>query len=68
MAKQTMHLKRVAVSAAAVALLGTAGLVSAQGVDRLESTLYPNYVTDDMLLNADIDHQNWLHYGKDYQK
>ena len=67
MVKQTMHFKRVAVSAAAVAFLGATGFVSAQGVDRLESTLYPNYVTDDMLLNADIDHQNWLHYGKDYQ-
>ncbi len=67
MVKQTMHFKRVAVSAAAVALLGASGFVSAQGVDRLESTLYPNYVTDDMLLNADKDQQNWLHYGKDYQ-
>ncbi len=67
MVKQTMHFKRVAVSVTAIALLGATGFVSAQGVDRLESTLYPNYVTDDMLLNADIDHQNWLHYGKDYQ-
>jgi alcohol dehydrogenase (cytochrome c) len=67
MVKQTMHFKRIAVSATAVALLGATGFVAAQGVDRLESTLYPNYVTDDMLLNADIDHQNWLHYGKDYQ-
>ena len=67
MVKQSMHFKRIAVSATAVALLGAAGLVSAQGVDRLESTLYPNYVTDDMLLNADIDQQNWLHYGKDYE-
>ena len=38
-----------------------------QGVDTLESKLYPNYVTDDMLLNADKDAQNWLHYGRDYQ-
>jgi len=67
MVKQSLHFKRVAVSAAAVALLGASGIVSAAGVDRLESTLYPNYVTDDMLLNADKDQQNWLHYGKDYQ-
>ena len=39
----------------------------ANSVDRLESALYPNYVTDDML-NGDIDQQNWMHYGKDYEK
>ena len=66
MVKQS-NFKRVAVSAAAVAFLGASGVVSAVGVDRLESQLYPNYVTDDMLLNADKDHQNWLHYGKDYE-
>ena len=27
----------------------------------------PNFVSDDMLLNADKDANNWLHYGKDYQ-
>ena len=64
MVKQTLHFKRTAV---AVALLSASGMVSAVGVDRLESTLYPNYVTDDMLLNADKDQQNWLHYGKDYE-
>jgi len=42
-------------------------MASAIGVDRLESQLYPNYVTNDMLMNADVDSQNWLHYGKDYQ-
>ena len=63
-----MHnFKRVAVSTAALAMLGASGMASAIGVDRLESTLYPNYVTDDMLMNADVDSQNWLHYGKDYQ-
>ena len=67
MVKQSLHLKRIAVSAAAVALLSASGIVSAVGVDRLESTLYPNYVTDDMLRNADKDHQNWLHYGRDYE-
>jgi alcohol dehydrogenase (cytochrome c) len=63
-----MHnFKRVAVSTAALAMLGATSMASAIGVDRLESTLYPNYVTDDMLMNADVDSQNWLHYGKDYQ-
>ena len=39
------------------------------GVNVLESTFKwrPNYVSDDMLLNADKDANNWLHYGKDYQ-
>lgn len=63
-----MHnFKRVAVSTAALALLGASSMAAAIGVDRLESTLYPNYVTQDMLTNADVDSQNWLHYGKDYQ-
>jgi len=66
MVKHSLHFKHAAVSAVAVALLGASGLVSAVGVDRLESTLYPNYVTPDMLLNADKDQQNWIHYGKDY--
>jgi alcohol dehydrogenase (cytochrome c) len=63
-----MHnFKRVAVSTAALALLGASSMASAIGVDRLETQLYPNYVTNDMLMNADVDSQNWLHYGKDYQ-
>jgi alcohol dehydrogenase (cytochrome c) len=66
MVKHSLHFKRAAVSTVAVALLGASGIVSAVGVDRLESTLYPNYVTPDMLQNADKDQQNWLHYGKDY--
>jgi len=40
--------------------------VSAQGVDVLEAVQRQNYVTDDMLLNADKDPNNWLHYGRDY--
>ena len=67
MVKQSSHFKRAAVSLAAIAAFGASGVVSAQGVDVLESKLYPNYVTDDMLLNADKDAQNWLHYGRDYQ-
>src|SRR6476619_8005736 len=66
MVKQ-LSLKKAALSLAATAALGASGYVSAQGVDSLESKLYPNYVTDDMLLNADKDASNWLLYGRDYQ-
>ena len=39
------------------------------GVNVLEATFKwrPNYVSEDMLINADKDAGNWLHYGKDYQ-
>jgi alcohol dehydrogenase (cytochrome c) len=47
--------------------LGLAPAVLAQGVDELGAIQHPNYVTDDMLLNADKDPNNWLHYGRDYQ-
>jgi alcohol dehydrogenase (cytochrome c) len=67
MVKQSLHLKRAAVSLAAIAAFGASGVVSAQGLDSAESKLFPNYVTDDMLLNADKDAQNWLLYGRDYQ-
>ncbi len=41
--------------------------VAAQGVDELGAEQLANYVTDDMLINADKDPNNWLHYGRDYQ-
>ncbi|HXX11701.1 MAG TPA: PQQ-binding-like beta-propeller repeat protein, partial [Burkholderiales bacterium] len=66
MVKQ-LSLKKAALSLAAAAAMGAAGYASAQGVDTLESKQYPNYVTDDMLLNADKDANNWLLYGRDYQ-
>jgi len=62
-----LSLKNAALTVAAAAAFGASAQVFAQGVDTLESKLYPRYVTDDMLLNADKDTQNWLHYGKDYQ-
>jgi alcohol dehydrogenase (cytochrome c) len=44
-----------------------AGPIWAQGVDVLGAAKQtPNYVTDDMLLNADKDSNNWLLYGRDY--
>ena len=57
-------LKHFAVTLLAI---GFSANVMAIGVDRLESTLYPNFVTQDMLNNGAVDHQNWLHYGKDYE-
>jgi alcohol dehydrogenase (cytochrome c) len=57
-------LKRAAVvSALAVASSGA----WATGLEEAEARLYANYVTDDMLLNADKDASNWLLYGRDYQ-
>jgi alcohol dehydrogenase (cytochrome c) len=69
MTKQSLHIKRAAVSIAAIAAIGASGVVSAIGVDTLEirGRHAPNYVSDQMLLNADKDAQNWLHYGKDYE-
>lgn len=63
MVKQLL-LKRAAV---VVALSVAAGGVWAQGLDEAGAKLYPNFVTDDMLLNADKDASNWLLYGRDYQ-
>jgi alcohol dehydrogenase (cytochrome c) len=64
----------------AAALLGALALAAAPlargqdaepplGVNVLEASFKwrPNYVSDDMLLHADKDANNWLHYGKDYQ-
>jgi len=55
--------------------LGVVNIVHAEdpepplGINVLEATFNwrPNYVSDDMLINADKDANNWLHYGKDYQ-
>lgn len=63
MVKQLL-LNRAAVVAAFALASGGAW---AQGLDEAAAKLYPNYVTDDMLLNADKDAQNWLLYGRDYQ-
>ncbi len=62
--KYLTKLKHFAVTLLAI---GFSANVMAIGVDRLESTLYPNFVTQDMLNNGAVDHQNWLHYGKDYE-
>ena len=62
-----LSLKKAALSLAAAAALGASAQISAQGLDSAESKLFPNYVTDDMLLNADKNAANWLLYGKDYQ-
>ncbi len=57
-------LKYLKVAAIAAAVVG--GQAFAQGLDEAGAYLYSNYVTDDMLLNADKDANNWLHYGRDY--
>lgn len=47
---------------------GLATSAYAQGIDILEAPKQqPNYVSDDMLLNADKDPMNWMHYGRDYE-
>lgn len=56
----------------AVVGAGSAGAADPEpplGINVLEATFKwrPNFVSDDMLLNADKDANNWLHYGKDYQ-
>ena len=50
-----------AVFAATLCMISSA---FAQGVDVLRGGggTQPNYVTDDMLLNADKDPMNWMHY------
>ena len=59
-----------------VATLGAALLAGAFGfataaqaqVDELGAApQQPNYVSDDMLMNAGKDPANWLHYGRDYE-
>ena len=57
------------VSAVFAVTLGMISSAFAQGVDVLRGGggAQPNYVTDDMLLHADVDPMNWMHYGKDYQ-
>ena len=41
--------------------------LNALGVEELAGKHISHYVSDDMLLNADKDPNNWLHYGRDYE-
>jgi len=54
------------VAAVFTATLGMISSAFAQGVDVLRGGggAQPNYVTDNMLLNAHVDPMNWMHYGK----
>jgi alcohol dehydrogenase (cytochrome c) len=63
-----MH-KKMAGIVACTALLGLSLSINthALGVNVLEGKHLNNFVTDDMLLNADKDPNNWLHYGRDYE-
>ena len=65
----TKILKYGFVAAVFAATLGMISSAFAQGVDVLRGGggAQPNYVTDDMLLNAHVDPMNWMHYGKDYE-
>lgn len=63
MVKQLLLKRAAVVSALAVASSGA----WATGLEEAEARLFANYVTDDMLLNADKDASNWLLYGRDYQ-
>lgn len=61
---------------AAAIVVGSASIPQARaadaepplGIDTLEAGFkwQPNYVSDDMLINADKDANNWLNYGKGY--
>jgi alcohol dehydrogenase (cytochrome c) len=60
-------LPRLIALCAGVSCLGLAAGARAQGLDDASAPKQtPNYVTDDMLLNADKDASNWLLYGRDY--
>jgi alcohol dehydrogenase (cytochrome c) len=47
-------------------LLPTPVRAQIPGLEVVEAVQRPEYVTDDMLLNADKDPNNWLLYGRDY--
>lgn len=47
--------------------LGAGPALSDLGVKTLEGKHVQYYVTEDMLLNADKDPNNWLMYGRDYE-
>jgi alcohol dehydrogenase (cytochrome c) len=52
---------------ASLVYLGLGAGARAQGLDDASAQKQtPNFVTDDMLLNADKDASNWLLYGRDY--
>ncbi len=55
-----------ALAIAAVQLVLVSGS-QALGVDVLEGRHSSHHVTDDMLINADKDPNNWLHYNRDYE-
>jgi alcohol dehydrogenase (cytochrome c) len=61
------RLPRLIALCASLACLGLGAGAWAQGLDDASAQKQtPNFVTDDMLLNADKDASNWLLYGRDY--
>src|SRR5690242_15927517 len=64
---QTQFSRKLIALCASMACLGLGTGVRAQGLDDASAPKQtPNFVTDDMLLNADKDASNWLLYGRDY--
>ena len=64
----TRHLRTGAAALGAAALAFGFGSAAQAQVDELGAApQQPNYVSDDMLMNADKDPANWLHYGRDYE-
>ncbi|HIE68977.1 MAG TPA: PQQ-dependent dehydrogenase, methanol/ethanol family, partial [Planctomycetes bacterium] len=57
----------VGLSFGAAIALAASPTLAGLGVGTLEGRHVQYYVTDDMLLNADKDPNNWLMYGRDYQ-
>jgi len=57
----------VGLSFGAAIALAASPTLAGLGVGTLEGKHVQYYVTDDMLLNADKDPNNWLMYGRDYQ-
>ena len=55
------------VGVTAALLAGVSTQVFSLGVDTLDGKHIQYNVTDDMLLEADKDPNNWLMYGRDYE-
>lgn len=63
----TIRLDLIRILAFALMPLFISSNAFALGVEVLEGKHFSHFVTDDMLLNADKDPNNWLHYGRDYE-
>lgn len=64
--KAASHKKRASMMVGMILGLTAQG-AAALGVEELSGRHISHMVTDDMLLNADKDPNNWLMYGRDYE-